>query len=63
MLLECVRDVQRSQLLLSQEKESTLQSLRALDCWEGTAGSFGLQGPAGFAGAAASVEKETGAGL
>lgn len=36
---------------------------RALDCWKGTAGSFGLQGPAGFAGAAGSVEKETGAAL
>lgn len=36
---------------------------RALGCWKGVAGSFGLQGPADFARAAGSVVKETGAAL
>lgn len=57
---------ERSELLLSQERESTVPVAggeRALGCWKGGAGSFGLQGPAGFVRAAVSVERETGAAL
>lgn len=66
MLLERVRDVPRSQLLLSQERESTLSVTGgegALGCWKGGAGSFGSQAPAGFVRAAGSFGKETGAAL
>lgn len=51
---------------MSQERESTLSVTggeRAFGYWKGDAGSFDLQGPAGFAWAAGSVVKETGAAL